>query len=54
MLRRAADLGIDPHILKVDCDDCADLLDLKGDVDDVKLLDPASRGLLRVPGTPRV
>lgn len=38
MLRRAADLGIEPHILKVECDDYADVLDASGDIDNVKLL----------------
>jgi hypothetical protein len=43
MLRRAADLGIEPHILKVDCDDYADVLDASGEIDDVKLLTLVAR-----------
>jgi hypothetical protein len=38
MLEKASDLGLEPHILKVECDDYADLLDPDGNIDNVKLL----------------
>ncbi len=38
MLGTASDLGIEPHILKVECEDYQDLLDAQGEVDAEKLL----------------
>lgn len=43
MLKTANSLGIAPHILTVDCDDYQDLLDDKGEIDNVKLLQMVTR-----------
>ncbi len=46
MLEKASDLGLEPHILKVECDDYVELLDAGGELDNVKLLALVTR-LLR-------
>jgi hypothetical protein len=38
MLERGYDLGIEPHILKVECEDYADVLGADGEIDNVRLL----------------
>ncbi len=46
MLKKGNSLGIAPHILTVECEDYEDLLDDRGEIDNVKLLEMVTR-LLR-------
>ncbi|MGC4123092.1 MAG: hypothetical protein QM765_52695 [Myxococcales bacterium] len=46
MLKKGSSLGIAPHILAVECEDYEDLLDDKGEIDNVRLLEMVTR-LLR-------
>ena len=46
MLKAASALGLQPHILNVECEDYEELFDEKGEIDNVKLLELVTR-LLR-------
>ena len=46
MLKRGSDLGLEPHILEVECDDYAELLDRDGEIDNERLLALVTRLLL--------